>query len=202
MKALLVRGRKVPAAICALANAAAPKLPSIPITSPVDFISGRARCRRGGTGHNHRFHEPVDELASALTDERRAVAPAVAALGGALAETDRSSTSHPPAHRAVRRGGPARRAAGPGELTAVAAPTEVTAVVLPRARPPRSRDPRQDLALVETDALRWTARAPSGLLLRAHGARRRRPHDARDARGDVRSAHRAHRSRRTTTRPR
>src|SRR5437870_1891617 len=39
MNALPARGRKVPAAICALANAA-PKLPSIPITSPVDFISG------------------------------------------------------------------------------------------------------------------------------------------------------------------
>jgi hypothetical protein len=41
-------------------------------------------------GHNHRFREPVDELAHALTDERRAVAPAVEAFGVALGETDRS----------------------------------------------------------------------------------------------------------------
>ena len=41
-------------------------------------------------GHNHRFRAPVDELARALTDEQRAVAPAVAALGVALAESDRS----------------------------------------------------------------------------------------------------------------
>src|SRR5581483_10028697 len=38
-KAVPPRGSTVPAAICALANAA-PKLASIPITSPVDFISG------------------------------------------------------------------------------------------------------------------------------------------------------------------
>ena len=48
-------------------------------------------------GRNHRFREPVDELAHALTDERGAVAPAVEALGVALGESDRSHdfVTHP-----------------------------------------------------------------------------------------------------------
>ena len=41
-------------------------------------------------GHNHRFREPVAALARALATERRGVTPAVAALGAALAESDRS----------------------------------------------------------------------------------------------------------------
>src|SRR5262249_20351428 len=51
--------------------------------------SALARLRLLG-GHNHRFRGPADALARAMQNHPRAVTPAVAALGAALAENDHS----------------------------------------------------------------------------------------------------------------